>query len=73
MYWGCARLAVIKPDGKWDEIEGPESLHAKGWAVRAMTENYNTDTAIEREKSRRPKFAIPSAAILGPIVASNRR
>jgi hypothetical protein len=74
MYWGCARLAVIKKeDGRWEEIEGPESLHAKGWAVRGMTENYNNDTAIEREKSRRPKFATPSAAVLGPIIASNKR
>jgi hypothetical protein len=73
MYWGCARLAVIKRDGKWDEIEGPESLHAKGWAVRSMTEQFNNDTAIEREKSRRPKFTIPSSAVLGPILASNKR
>jgi hypothetical protein len=73
MYWGCARLAVIKRDGKWDEIEGPESLHAKGWAVRSMTEQFNNDPAIEREKNRRPKFAIPSSAVLGPILASNRR
>lgn len=34
-YFGCARLAVLKSDGKWDEIKGPESLEGKGWAVRA--------------------------------------
>jgi hypothetical protein len=34
-YWGCARLAVLKSDGKWTEIQGPESLEGKGWAVRA--------------------------------------
>lgn len=33
-YWGCARLLVLKNDGKWTEIEGPEGLHGKGWAVR---------------------------------------
>ena len=33
-YWGCARLMVQKSDGKWTEIEGPEGLHGKGWAVR---------------------------------------
>jgi hypothetical protein len=34
-YWGCARLAVLKSDGKWTEIKGPETLEGKGWAVRA--------------------------------------
>jgi hypothetical protein len=33
-YWGCARLAVLKRDGKWTEIEGPASLQGKGWEVR---------------------------------------
>jgi hypothetical protein len=34
-YWGCARLAVLKSDGKWIEIKGPEGLEGKGWAVRS--------------------------------------
>lgn len=38
-YWGCARLAVIKRDGTWTEIEGPETLHGKGWAVRDGMKN----------------------------------
>lgn len=33
-YWGCARLAVLKSDGKWTEIEGPEGLQGLGWVVR---------------------------------------
>lgn len=33
-YFGCARLAVLKRDGKWTNIKGPESLEGKGWAVR---------------------------------------
>ncbi|MEY2504883.1 MAG: hypothetical protein QOG27_1163 [Verrucomicrobiota bacterium] len=33
-YWGCARLAVLKSNGKWTEIEGPASLQGKGWEVR---------------------------------------
>jgi hypothetical protein len=33
-YYGCAKLAVLKRDGKWTEIEGPESLQGKGWAVK---------------------------------------
>ena len=38
-YFGCARLAVIKKDGKWVEIEGPETLQGKGWAVRRGLKN----------------------------------
>ena len=34
-YYGCAKLAVLKGDGKWTEIKGPEGLQGKGWAVRA--------------------------------------
>ena len=37
-YWGCARLAVLS-DGKWTEIEGPEGLQGKGWAVRKGLKN----------------------------------
>ena len=33
-YFGSARLAVRKRDGRWTEIEGPPGLQAKGWAVR---------------------------------------
>jgi len=39
-YFGCARLAVIKKDGQWVEIEGPESLQGKGWAVRQGLRNH---------------------------------
>jgi hypothetical protein len=38
-YWGCARLAVLKSNGKWTEIEGPASLQGKGWAVRQGLKN----------------------------------
>ena len=38
-YYGCARLAVLKSDGKWTEIKGPESLDGKGWAVRQGLRN----------------------------------
>jgi hypothetical protein len=34
-YYGCARLAVLRSDGKWTEIKGPEGLQGKGWAIRA--------------------------------------
>jgi hypothetical protein len=38
-YYGCARLAVLKKDGKWVEISGPETLQGKGWAVRQGFKN----------------------------------
>jgi hypothetical protein len=38
-YYGCARLAVLKSDGKWTEIKGPESLDGKGMAVRQGLKN----------------------------------
>jgi hypothetical protein len=38
-YFGCARLAVLKKDGRWTEIKGPETLHGKGWAVRQGLKN----------------------------------
>jgi hypothetical protein len=38
-YYGCARLAVLKGDGKWVDIKGPESLEGKGVAVRQGTKN----------------------------------
>jgi len=33
-YYGCARLAVLKRDGKWVDIKGPDGLEGKGWAVK---------------------------------------
>lgn len=38
-YYGCARLAVLKSDGKWTEIKGPEGLEGKGWVVRRGFKN----------------------------------
>jgi hypothetical protein len=38
-YYGCAKLAVLKSDGKWTEIKGPESLQGKGWEVRQGFKN----------------------------------
>ncbi len=34
-YFGCARLAVLKADGKWTDIKGPPGLEGQGWAVRS--------------------------------------
>jgi hypothetical protein len=33
-YYGCAKLMVRKSDNTWTEIEGPEGLQGKGWAVK---------------------------------------
>jgi hypothetical protein len=42
-YYGCARLLTLKAD-KWTEIQGPESLQGKGWAVRQGIKNNLTDS-----------------------------
>jgi hypothetical protein len=38
-YYGCAKLMVRKSDGSWTEIEGPEGLQGKGWAVQQGPKN----------------------------------
>jgi len=47
-YYGCARLAVLKADGKWDDIKGPEGLEGKGWAIRRGMKN-NLEAALKVE------------------------
>lgn len=42
-YYGCARLLTLKAD-KWTEINGPESLQGKGWAVRQGVKNNIADS-----------------------------
>lgn len=32
-YFGCAKLLVLKDDGQWTEIKGPEGLQDKGLAL----------------------------------------
>jgi hypothetical protein len=39
--WGCAKLLVHKDDGTWTEIEGPEGLQGKGWALRMPNRHLN--------------------------------
>jgi hypothetical protein len=38
-YYGCAKLMVRKSNGNWTEIEGPEGLQGKGWAVKQGPKN----------------------------------
>jgi hypothetical protein len=49
-YFGCTRLAVLKADGKWDEIKGPPGLEGKGWAVRAPGLKNNLAAILKLEK-----------------------
>jgi hypothetical protein len=49
-YFGCARLAVLKSDGKWTEIRGPEGLQGKGWAVRGVGLRNNLAATLKMEK-----------------------
>jgi hypothetical protein len=74
-YWGCARLAVIKHDGRWVEIEGPDGLHGRGWAVRPARA---TDCPFQvhegptpaREGKFKATIPPPPPSVLGPIIAS---
>ncbi|HYJ06497.1 MAG TPA: hypothetical protein VEX43_15280 [Chthoniobacterales bacterium] len=46
-YYGCSRLLILK-DEKWSEIQGPESLAGKGWAVRqGLRNSVETVTKLE--------------------------
>ena len=38
-YYGCAKLSVLKDDGKWVDIKGPDTLEGKGIAVRQGIRN----------------------------------
>ena len=49
-YYGCARLAVLKSDGKWTEIKGPEGLEGKGWAIRGVGLKNNLEVMLKMEK-----------------------
>jgi len=79
-YWGCARLGVLKSDGKWVEIEGPEGLHGRGWEVRPANRALTPTTPLRsewgrppREKKYRPAPPRPPASVLAPIIASTKR
>jgi hypothetical protein len=78
-YWGCARLAVIKKDGgRWVEIEGPDGLHGRGWAVRPANSQECPFTVHEgATPPRKGKFKAtippPPPSVLQPILASNNR
>ncbi|MFZ1218087.1 MAG: hypothetical protein WAO00_02285 [Chthoniobacterales bacterium] len=75
-YWGCARLAVIKHDGRWVEIEGPDGLHGRGWAVcpnHGLTfKTTQTGNTPAREGKFKAKLPPPPASVLAPIIASSK-
>ncbi|HKP03659.1 MAG TPA: hypothetical protein VJU77_09905 [Chthoniobacterales bacterium] len=78
-YWGCARLAVIKKaDGRWVEIEGPDGLHGRGWAVRPSNAGgmpYHADQngpSLARDGKFKAKLPPPPASVLGPIIAGSK-
>jgi hypothetical protein len=48
-YYGCARLAVLKNDGGWVDIKGPEGLEGKGVAVRGGIKN-NLELSLKTER-----------------------
>ena len=52
-YYGCARLEVLKADGKWTAIKGPPGLEGKGWAVRepGLGNDIRAQLLLERIKN----------------------
>ncbi len=48
-YWGCTKLAVLKDNGKWDEIKGPPGLQDKGLMVRAPGLKNNVTATLKME------------------------
>jgi hypothetical protein len=76
-YWGCARLAVIKKDGRWVEIEGPDGLHGRGWVVRPANIlecpwSVHEGNTPAREGKFKATIKPPPASVLGPIIASTK-
>jgi hypothetical protein len=72
-YWGCARLAVIKKDGRWVEIEGPPGLHGRGWAVcppNAKWKAYANGNTPPREGKYKATIKPPPASVLASIVGT---
>lgn len=73
-YWGCARLAVIKKDtGRWVEIEGPDGLHGRGWAVRPARSGdcpfqVHDGPTPAREGKFKATIPPPPPSVLEPIV-----
>ncbi|MGI8436257.1 MAG: hypothetical protein ACR2NX_05055 [Chthoniobacterales bacterium] len=47
--WGCAKLAVLHPDGTWVNIKGPPGLEGKGMMVRANDFSENLELALRTE------------------------
>ena len=74
-YWGCARLAVVKKDGRWVEIEGPDGLYGRGWAVCPANAQWKVKqggNTPAREGKFKAKLPAPPASVLGPIIASTK-
>lgn len=49
-YFGSAKLAILKNDGRWTEIKGPSSLHDKGTMVRATGVKNNLESIYILER-----------------------
>jgi hypothetical protein len=49
-YWGSAKLAVLKSNGTWTEIQGPRALQGKGFAVRRTGHQSDGVLAMKMEQ-----------------------
>lgn len=54
-YFGCARLAVLKADGKWTDIKGPPGLEGEGWAVRSPGYRNDIKASLKLENIPGPR------------------
>ena len=56
-YFGCAKLLVLKDNGMWTEIEGPEGLQGKGWAIRDPGLRNDLKASLQLERVLHPALA----------------
>ena len=45
-YYGCAKLAVLKSDGRWTQIDGPATL-GTAWTVKQGPKQDGTTLKME--------------------------
>lgn len=50
LYWGCAKLDVLHPDGKSVHITGPEGLEGKGMMVRSGDLSTDLQATLKLER-----------------------
>ncbi|MGI8435315.1 MAG: hypothetical protein ACR2NX_00175 [Chthoniobacterales bacterium] len=47
LYWGCTKLEILKQDGRWVEVQGPEGLQGKGMVVQSADFDQNIGAILK--------------------------